>query len=98
MPEFGPEDEPLTLDELVAAVHATGFTIRDDGKGGATLARPPYEAHVPSKLTRQLTAAKPILLDLWPVCDGCGAEYWWLARRDVGRLCDKRECPRRTDR
>ncbi len=92
------EGDKLTLAELVGAVHDTGFTIRDDGKGGATMIRPAGPGYIPSRLMDQLSAAKPVLLALWPKCDGCGAEYWWLARRDVGRMCEKTQCPRRNER
>ncbi len=99
MPESGAaEGDELTLTELVDAVHDTGFTIRDDGKGGTTLIRPAGRGHIPPRLMGQLAAAKPDLIALWPKCDECGAEYWWLARRDVGRLCDRQQCPRRADR
>lgn len=86
----------MTVDEVIAAVHKTGFRIKDDGDGGATLQRPDGASHVPGPLMLQLKRVKADIIDKWDRCETCQCEYRFLYRTDVGRLCDKPRCPVRT--
>lgn len=87
--------ESVTLDQLAAAVHKTGFVIVDKG-GGPTLERPDKPGHVPAHLMQQLKVRRQELIDWYPTCEKCKAEYKWLCRREVGKLCDNAQCPLRS--
>lgn len=91
------EGEPLTVEEVIAAVHKTGFTIVwDDKRGDATLMRPNTPAHISGDMMTQLKRVKLDLIIKWDECPACKCGYMFLHRKDVGRLCDKVTCPVRS--
>jgi hypothetical protein len=86
----------MTVDEVIAAVHKTGFRIVSDGKGGGTLTRPNGQGHVPSRLMTELKRVKAELVEKWDQCSQCKCGYSFLHRADVAKLCERGNCPVRS--
>ncbi len=88
-------DEAMTVEQVIEAVHKTGFRIVSDNKGGASLSRSNNQSHVPGSLMNELKSVKEEILVYWQSCDRCKCSYAFIHRLDVGKLCDQSQCPNR---